>query len=137
VNVGAVRLVAYAFAGMLAALAGLMLMGTIQSGDATVGPIYTVTSLAAVALGGISLQGGRGGLLGAALGGLTYYLIQNLLTVAHVSVFHLKVASGIVLILALALNGGMDALRKRQGGFAVRAAGASVPEATVETTAAR
>ncbi|GGL94829.1 ABC transporter permease [Nakamurella endophytica] len=116
INVPLVRTVAFALAGMLSAVAGLLLTGTIQSGDATVGPIFTVTSLAAVALGGLSLQGGRGGLLGAALGGATYYLIQNLLTVANVSVFQLDVASGLVLILALALNGTLDHLRKKRGG---------------------
>ncbi len=113
VDVRKVRLIAYAFAGLLSAVAGLLLAGTIQSGDATVGPAFTVTSLAAVALGGIGLQGGRGGMLGAGLGGVTYFLIQNLLTTAHVSVYQLNVASGAVLILALALNGAMEVARRR------------------------
>jgi ribose transport system permease protein len=92
----------------------MVLAGTIQSGDATVGPIFTVTSLAGMALGGVSLAGGRGGLLGAALGGATYYLIQNLLTIAHVSVYQLSMASGAVLIFALAVNGLLEYQRRRQ-----------------------
>ena len=114
INVNAVRLIAYAIAGLLAAVAGLLLAGTIQSGDAMAGPIYTVTSLAGITLGGVSLAGGRGGLLGAALGGMTYYLIQNLLTIAHVSVHALKIASGLVLVLALALNGLIAAGHRRR-----------------------
>ncbi len=114
VNVARVRLVAYMLAGLLSAIAGLLLAGTIQSGDATVGPIFTITSLAGVALGGVSLAGGRGGLLGAGLGGFAYYLIQNLLTMAHVSVYQINVASGLVLIFALALNGTLEVVRKRR-----------------------
>ncbi|MDR3069848.1 MAG: ABC transporter permease [Propionibacteriaceae bacterium] len=114
IRVNLTRLGAYALGGLFSALAGMLLAGTIQSGDATVGPIYTVTSLAAIALGGISLAGGRGGLLGAALGGVTYYLIQNLLTIAHVSVHALKIASGLVLILALALNGLIAVMHRRR-----------------------
>jgi len=115
-NTAMVKLWAYALAGMLAALAGLLLAGVIQSGDATIGPGYTLTSIAAVALGGISLAGGRGGLLGAAMGGAVLYLVQNLLTVAHVSVFQLDIADGLLLIAALALNGALERLRKRGGG---------------------
>lgn len=117
VSVQRVRLVAYMLGGMFSAIGGMLLAGTIRSGDGTVGPIFTVVSLAAVALGGISLAGGRGGILGAGLGGLSYWLIQNLLTVAGVSVFQLSAAAGMVLIIALALNGAMDKLRKAQAAF--------------------
>jgi ribose transport system permease protein len=114
IDVSKVRLVAFALSGLLASVGGLVLAGTIHSGDARVGAVYTVTSITAVALGGISLRGGRGGMLGAALGGVAYFVIQHLLTVAHVSVFQLQVASGAVLILALALNGYIDSIRKRR-----------------------
>ena len=90
-----------------------MLTGLIQSGDGTVGPPYTISALTAVALGGISLAGGRGGLLGAALGGGVLFLIQELLTDAHVSVYAVSTVDGIILILALALNGTVEYLRRR------------------------
>lgn len=123
VNVAMVRLIAYALAGLLAALAGLLLAAAINGGDATVGPSYSLTSIAAVALGGVSLAGGRGGLFGAAMGGAILYLIQNLLTVAHVSVFQLNIANGVILIIALALNGALERLRKRGGGRGVLGGG--------------
>lgn len=129
VNVSVVRVIAFALSGLLTAVGGLLLAGTIASGDARAGSIYTVISITAVALGGISLAGGRGGLLGAALGGIAYFLIQHLLTVAHVSVFQLSVASGGVLIAALALNGFMDVLRKRRGSVRVAAPEAPDPAA--------
>src|SRR6185312_10786471 len=113
VNVNRLRVVTYAFGGALAAIAGLMLTGLIQGGDGTVGPPYTISALTAVALGGISLAGGRGGLLGGALGGAVLFLIQELLTDAKVSVYQVSVINGIVLILALALNGTVEYLRRK------------------------
>jgi ribose transport system permease protein len=115
VDTAAVKLIAYGLGGTLAALAGLVLAGVLQSADATVGPPFTISSIAAVALGGIALGGGRGGLLGAGLGGLSYYLIQNLLTVAGVSVYQLNIADGVILIGALALSAQIEILRRRLG----------------------
>jgi ribose transport system permease protein len=113
VNVARLRLVTYSIGGMLACLGGLMLTGLIQSGDGTVGAPYTISALTAVALGGVSLAGGRGGLLGGALGGGVLFLIQELLTDAHVSVYQVSVVDGIILIFALALNGTVEHLRRR------------------------
>jgi ribose transport system permease protein len=113
VKVARVRLITYSFGGVLACLAGLMLTGLIQSGDGTVGAPYTISAITAVALGGISLAGGRGGLLGGALGGGVLFLIQELLTDAKVSVYQVSIIDGIILIFALALNGTVEYLRRR------------------------
>jgi ribose transport system permease protein len=113
VNVARLRLVTYSLGGLLACLAGLMLTGLIQGGDGTVGAPYTISAITAVALGGISLAGGRGGLLGGALGGGVLFLIQQLLTDAHVSVYSVSTIDGIILIAALALNGTVEHLRRR------------------------
>jgi ribose transport system permease protein len=126
INVAATRCWAYGFAGVLAALAGLMLTGLIRSGDATVGSPYTISAITAVALGGISLGGGRGGLAGAAVGGAALYLIQNLLIFSHVSVFEQQIANGLILILALAINGLLARVRQRRG--APQQMGALSPE---------
>ena len=113
VNVARLRLITYSIGGLLACLAGLMLTGLIQGGDGTVGPPYTISAITAVALGGISLAGGRGGLIGGALGGGVLFLIQELLTDAHISVYQVSVVDGIILIFALALNGTVEHLRRR------------------------
>jgi ribose transport system permease protein len=113
VNVARLRLITYSIGGLLACLAGLMLTGLIQGGDGTVGAPYTISAITAVALGGISLAGGRGGLLGGALGGGVLFLIQELLTDAHVSVYSVSTIDGIILIAALALNGTVEHLRRR------------------------
>jgi ribose transport system permease protein len=117
IDVSAVRLSAYALSGMFAALAGLFLLGLLQSGDATAGPPYTISAITAVALGGIGLGGGRGGLLGAAVGGAVLYLIQSLLTASGVSVYELDIANGAILVAALGLNGTLLRFRSTGSGF--------------------
>jgi ribose transport system permease protein len=118
VNVAKVRIIAYAIGGVLAALAGIALTGTIQSADVTVWPQYVLIALAAVALGGTSLSGGSGGFAGSALGATCVFLVQNLISAAGVSVFYLQVAYGVVLLVAVVLG---SRLARRPAGQARRA----------------
>jgi ribose transport system permease protein len=104
VPVTRVRTLAYVLGGLIAAVAGLLLTALIGGADSTVGPSYTLTSIAAVALGGTSLAGGRGGILGSIIGALTIFFIENLLTLANVSVFTLNLAYGLILVAALVAN---------------------------------
>ena len=104
INVDLVRLGVYILAGLIAAIAGIALAASLGSGDATVGPNYSLISFAGAALGGISLAGGRGGMLGAAAGGCILFLVQNLLTLANVSVFQQQIAEGLLLVFALIAN---------------------------------
>jgi ribose transport system permease protein len=115
VNTALVRLGCYALGGMLAAIAGLLLTGLVQSGDATVGAPYTISAVTAVALGGVSLAGGRGGMLGAAIGGVVLFLIQNLLSASHVSPYGVDIVNGGALVLALALSQYLDRRRRARG----------------------
>ena len=112
IRVAVMRVGVYMISGAVAATAGLALAATLGSGDPTVGAYYSLVSFAGVALGGVSLIGGRGGMLGAAAGGAILFLIQNLLTVDQVSTFHQQIAEGVILLLALAINS--LALRMRQ-----------------------
>ena len=104
VNVTAVRVLAYVIGGMLAALAGLVFTASLGSGDPSVGTPYTLTSIAAVALGGVVLSGGRGGLLGPAAAGALLFLIQTLFTLAQVSIFFLQISYGLILLFAMGMN---------------------------------
>lgn len=114
VNVALVRVGAYVVAGATAACAGLALAASLGSGDPTVGPDYSLISFAGVALGGVSLAGGRGGMGGAAAGGAILFLIQNLLTIAQVSTFHQQIVEGAILLLALTTNSLALTLRRRR-----------------------
>jgi ribose transport system ATP-binding protein len=70
VRVGPTLLAAYALCGVFAALAAIMLAVQIGTGDAQAGQGYTLQSIAAVVLGGASIYGGRGSMIGAILGAL-------------------------------------------------------------------
>lgn len=105
ISVTKVRTAAYAVGGLLAGVAGIALTALISGSDSTVGSSYTLTSIAAVALGGTSLAGGAGGLLGAIAGALDIFFIENLLTLANVSQFALNLVYGAILVAALIVNG--------------------------------
>ncbi len=116
VAVTQVRFLAYTLTGLLAATAGLMLTALIGSADPNIGPTYTLIAIAAVALGGVSLAGGRGGLVGAAIGAIDIFLLQSLLTMFNVSTYVLQVAYGAILVAAVVLT----ALQDRLAGRAAR-----------------
>jgi ribose transport system permease protein len=104
INTELLRVCVYMISGLIAVVAGIALAASLGSGDATVGANYSLISFAGAALGGISLAGGRGGMLGAAAGGCILFLVQNLLTLANVSVFQQQIAEGLLLVFALAAN---------------------------------
>lgn len=114
VNVTAVRITAFVIAGVLAAVTGIVFTATLSSADPTVGTPYILTSIAGVALGGVAFMGGRGGFIGAAAGGAMLFLIENLFSLAQVSIYYIQIAYGSILLVALALNSIMDRLRRRR-----------------------
>jgi ribose transport system permease protein len=104
VRVARVLTLAYAVGGAFAALAGIALSVLIQSGDPSVGRQYTLAAIAAVALGGNPLFGGRGTIIGPMLGAVSLFLIQTLLSGAHVSSLWIQVVYGAVLLVAVCGN---------------------------------
>jgi len=115
VPVTKVRLAAYVLTGLFAAAAGLMLTSLIGSADPNIGPTYTLIAIAAVALGGVSLAGGRGGLGGAAIGAIDIFLLQSLLTTFNVSTYVLQIAYGLILVVAVVLTAVQERLSGRKG----------------------
>lgn len=86
---------------LLAALAGLMLTGRISSVTAAQGDGIIFTVFAAAVIGGISLNGGRGNMIGAAFGVILLGLIQNLLILSNVPSFWINAAYGAIILGAL------------------------------------
>jgi ribose transport system permease protein len=100
-NVNAVRVAAYAIGGLIAAVGGITLTGLVRSADAQVFNNYILVALAAVALGGTNLAGGRGGLFPSMMGATCIFLLENLLTSLHASAYFIEVAYGGVLFVAV------------------------------------
>ncbi|QYR21799.1 ABC transporter permease [Paenibacillus sp. sptzw28] len=99
-----VKLGAFVLTGIFTAFAALLLTSTVASGDGNIGNSFTLTSLAAVALGGTSLLGGRGGVWGTLIGAVAIFLVDNLITVSHIGVFWQQIAYGIILVGAIIIN---------------------------------
>ena len=100
------KLVAYTLSGLLAAIAGLFLTCVTYSGEASAanGNTYTLYSIAAVVLGGVSLFGGSGSAIGAIFGALMFRTIGDLLFVFNVEPLWQPLFQGIVLMLAVGLG---------------------------------
>jgi len=105
VPIGLVRFLSYCITGVFAGTAGLLLTALIGSADPNVGASFTLLAISAVALGGVSLGGGRGGILAAVIGASDIFLLQSALTYFNVSTFVLQIAYGIILVVSISLNG--------------------------------
>ncbi len=104
VNVTVVRILAFALGGMIAALAGIALTALVQSSQAQQTTFYMLAGLTAVALGGTSLGGGRGGLTGAYVGAAVLFLIQTLVTASGVRAEWINVVYGVMLVVGVVVG---------------------------------
>lgn len=111
-NVDAVRIAAYALGGMVAGVGGIALTGLVQSADSQVFGDYVLVALAAVALGGTNMAGGRGGMFLSLVGAASIFLLENLLTNLHASAYFIQVAYGGVLFIAVLLGSRVFAARR-------------------------
>jgi ribose transport system permease protein len=109
VPVGRVIASTYVWCGGLSGLAGVMLAARLQSGQPTAGEFYELTAIAAVVLGGASLQGGEGTLYKSIIGVFIMVVLGNSLNLLNVDSYWQRVAIGVVIIAAAAA----DRLRSR------------------------
>lgn len=114
VNVPLVRIGAYAFGGFIAGLGGVALTALVSSADAGTSSSYTLVAIAAVALGGTSMLGGRGGLLGSAIGAICVSLIQSVLSGLQLPTSLLKIVYGGLLLASIMLSAVLLTVRKDQ-----------------------
>jgi ribose transport system permease protein len=105
VNILRTKIIAYMLDGVLAAAAGLFLAASATAGDATTGNSYTLSSIVAVVLGGVSLFGGRGSAIGAIAGALITTLIVDILFFGHVNPLFQSFYEGVFLLIAVVVGG--------------------------------
>jgi simple sugar transport system permease protein len=94
----------YALTGAASALAGLLIAARLGSGSSNAAVGFELQVIAAVVLGGTSLMGGRGTILGTALGALTIAVIGNGLILMHISPFFTQIVTGAIILVAIWLN---------------------------------
>ncbi|MDR6665964.1 ABC transporter permease [Rhizobium sp. 1399] len=110
------KLAAYALAGLLSAIGGLYLTFFSYTGEAAFasGNAYTLYSIAAVVLGGVSLAGGKGSAVGAVFGALAFRTIGDLLFVFDLDPLWQPLFQGVVLMLAVSIGCiGLSRVRNR------------------------
>jgi ribose transport system permease protein len=104
INVNRIKLWVYALGGALAAVAGLIVTARLDAADPKAGLGYELDSIAAVVIGGTSLSGGRGSILGTVLGCLIIGVLNNGLFLLDVSPFWQQVVKGFVILAAVAAD---------------------------------
>jgi ribose transport system permease protein len=101
----------YAIAGALSAVAGIVLAGYTGTGAYGIGDQYTLTSVAAVVIGGASILGGRGSYVGTIAGVLVLAVLDDALSAAAVPIAGRQIAQGVAIILILLVYGRERRLR--------------------------
>jgi ribose transport system permease protein len=109
INVIKTKLFVYSYAGFLTAIGGIVLSARLNSAQPTAGMGYELDAIAAAVIGGTSLMGGEGTILGTIIGAFIMAILKNGLNLMNVSQFWQMVAMGVVVIGAVFL----DTLRKR------------------------
>jgi ribose transport system permease protein len=110
VNVGNVRLFVFTLLGALCALAGIMNAGLLSTAATNLGTGDEMNVIAAVIIGGASMSGGEGTILGAVIGAAIMAVIRNAFVLLKLPIYMQTVTIGVVVVIAVALDG----LRRRR-----------------------
>ncbi|NUB45278.1 ABC transporter permease [Fertoebacter nigrum] len=98
------KLAAYMISGALAAVAALILLGRLGAAEPTMGNLWELDAIAAAAIGGASLMGGRGSIIGTLVGCIILGALRNGLTLMNVQAFYQLLATGIIIIVAMLID---------------------------------
>ncbi|WP_107850478.1 ribose ABC transporter permease [Oceanimonas marisflavi] len=104
INVARVKMGVYAICGMLSALAAIIVTSRLSSAQPTAGTSYELDAIAAVVLGGTSLAGGRGAIMGTLVGALIIGFLNNALNLLDVSSYYQMIAKASVILLAVLVD---------------------------------
>jgi ribose transport system permease protein len=104
ININKVKLIVYSIAGVLAAVGGIMVTSRLDSAQPNAGTSYELDAIAAVVIGGTSLSGGKGTIMGTVLGAIIIGVLNNGLVLLNVSPFWQQVVKGGVILLAVIID---------------------------------
>ena len=104
VNTDRIKIAAYTFSGLTAALGAIMLTSRLNAAETTAGQGYELSVIAAVVIGGTSLMGGRGGVWGTLIGVLLIGTINNAMNLLLISSYWQLVVRGAIIVAAVLLD---------------------------------
>jgi len=104
VDVRRIQLAVLTLTGLAAGLAGVVTATRLASGSSNSGTLFELEVITAVVLGGTALMGGKGSVVGSAIGAVTLGVISNGLVLLRVDVYWVPITQGLILIVAILLN---------------------------------
>lgn len=104
INTTSMRISAHVLGGLMAGMAGLYVSMVTMTGDAGIGPTYTLNSIAAIVLGGVSLAGGIGTAIGVAVGAMLLKTVASLMFFSGLPPLAQPFFEGLILALAIAFG---------------------------------
>lgn len=104
IDIRRIKIIVYTIAGALAAVGGLIVTARLDAAQPNAGTGYELDSIAAVVIGGTSLSGGRGTILGTVLGAVIIGVLNNGLVLLNVSPFWQQVVKGFVILVAVVID---------------------------------
>ena len=119
IHVNRTRLLAFVIAGFTAAVAGVLLSARLNSGSPNYGVGLELAAIAAAVIGGTSLTGGYGNIIGTLFGALTVAVVQNGLNLNAVPAAWQNITLGFIILLAVGLDMWRNDIGKGFSGFFV------------------
>lgn len=104
VPVALTKVATFVISGTLASIAALILVGRLGAAEPTIGNLWELDAIAAAAIGGASLMGGKGSIVGTIIGAIILGALRNGLTLMNVQAFYQLLATGIIIIVAMLID---------------------------------
>ena len=104
VPVAGTKVATFVISGGLASIAALILVGRLGAAEPTIGNLWELDAIAAAAIGGASLMGGKGSIVGTLIGAIILGALRNGLTLMNVQAFYQLLATGIIIIVAMLID---------------------------------
>lgn len=98
------KVTVYVISGTLASLASLILIGRLGAAEPTIGNLWELDAIAAAAIGGASLMGGKGSVFGTIIGVIILGALRNGLTLLNIQAFYQLLATGLIIIIAMLID---------------------------------
>jgi ribose transport system permease protein len=104
VPIAVTKITAYVISGGLAAVAAMILIGRLGAAEPILGNLWELDAIAAAAIGGASLMGGKGSVIGTILGAIILGSMRNGLTLMNVQAFYQLLATGLIILVAMMID---------------------------------
>jgi ribose transport system permease protein len=104
VPIALTKITAYVISGFLAALGAMILVGRLGAAEPILGNLWELDAIAAAAIGGASLMGGKGSIVGTILGAIILGAMRNGLTLMNVQAFYQLLATGLIILVAMMID---------------------------------